>query len=48
MLLWLERFTAYALDSEIDPGSGATRENVSLAMKGKILDKAVAEAGYTN
>lgn len=42
------RFTAYALDSKIEPGPGATREDVKLAMEDKVLDKAVAEAGYTN
>lgn len=42
------RFTAYALDSDIEPGPAATRENVRLEMEGKVLDKAVAEASYTD
>lgn len=42
------RFTAYALDSEIDPSSGATREDVRQSMKDKVVDKAVAEAAYTD
>lgn len=42
------RFTAYALDSKINPRPGATREEVKLEMEDKVVDKAVAEAGYTN
>lgn len=42
------RFTAYALDSKLSISAGPTADAVRQAMKGKVIDKAVAEAGYTN
>lgn len=42
------RFTAYALKEMLDIREGSNREDVRQAMSGLVLDKATAEAGYTN
>ena len=42
------RFTAYASEQLLDCSPGSSLQDVREAMKGKILDKATAEAGYTN